>query len=179
MLSCFTGFPFCSLLCNPLLGELLFLCLFSAVKLHLLPGFLLDPAEGLGPVWMGRRSQSGKTDQPLPGAKPLRQVAAARHFQRPGGVSVKSCPIPDQLQKLFVRVLPMLLPELLLLGLQSLGDHTADGCFINILSSRITHDFVSLNKKTAAVMISHHCRSCFFAKPQSLFAHRTGTKKRF
>ena len=143
MLSCFTGFPFCSLLCQTLLGKLLFFCLFSAVKLFLALGLFYDTGKGLLPVRMGRRFQISQHDQAFPGFKPFRQIAPAFHLIGPWGVSVIGCPIPDQLQKLRIRVLLMRLSELLLLRFQRLRDHTADRCFINIVSSRITHNFVS------------------------------------
>ena len=144
MLSCFTGFPFCSLLCQTLLGKLLFFCLFSAVKLFLTLGLFHDTGKGPLPVRMDRWFQTGKPDQVFPGVKPFCQIAPAFHLIGPWGVSVIKHPIPDQLQKLRIRVLLMRLSELLFLRLKCLRDHTADRCFINIVSSRITHNFDSL-----------------------------------
>ena len=147
MLSCFTGFPFCSLLCQTLLGKLLFFCLFSAVKLFLALGFLLDSGKRCTLIRRPGNWESRQGQYPVPGSKPLLYKSTADDFSRPGGMLFPNSPGSQISNQLFIRILCMLLTKICFLLFQCFLDHPANGCFIYILSSGICHDFFLSKQK--------------------------------
>ena len=170
------------------MGTGLFHCLPLTVDFFL-PGFLpLYPQEGTGFVFSLGIWQSGSSQRPFPGTKPLGNDRSPQDFSRPGRMLKLRSTGPQIGQQLCIRIGSMFSPEFLFPGFQRLCHHLPDGTFVNIMSSCVSHVstfhtfvfFVCLEtKKRLWLQDSLTAEVAAVHITQGLFAHRTGTKKLF
>jgi len=105
-----------------------------------LPRFLpLYPQKGTGFVFSLGVWQSGGSQRPFPGTKPLGNDRSPQDFSRPGCMLKLRSTGAQIGQQLCIRIGGMFFPELFFSGFQCLCHHLPDGTFVNIMSSCVSH----------------------------------------